>query len=251
MEIYDFSVAPGAVREIHCEGVYVYFYAGSAGGADATIALKHDASGERVLLLPGQAFRIEGGAKARRWIVGNHAGAGTIAGRLVIGTGRIDDNRITGSVEVIDGGKARSIAGAAFIGTGYQAATAAVYSGVQLWNPAGSGKNLVLKALAVVSQTGNWTAGIQHATAKLTNTLNTYAPKKRDMPAGVGLIAVQTAGAPPGTTVFSLSGIASQTEQFAFSEPVVIPPDSGLSCWIVTTVNMANQSSFEWFEESI
>ena len=61
---------------------------------------------------------------------------------------------VSGDVSVIDGNVARSLAGAAFV---WRPASpvAAARCHVQLWNPAGSGKTLILDALLVASTNAN------------------------------------------------------------------------------------------------
>lgn len=249
MEIYDFSVAPGAVREIHCEGVYVYFYAGSAGGADATIELKHDASGERVMLLPGQAFRIEGGAKASRWIVGNHAGAATIAGRLVIGTGRIDDNRITGSVEVIDGGKNRSRSNGAGIMPNNVTAAAGNYPYHGIYNPAASGKVAVINGILMSSSTAQsifleYGAGDPGGTANI--------PRNKNVGGVLSAVSVGRYGGTPtpaGDSLHFVSLSANTPFEPTLTEPIVINPGQYVRL-VGGTVATQLGSVFQFYEEA-
>lgn len=145
MEIYDIAIAPGQVRDIFCQGSYVYFYSGNAGGADATITVNQDSRGQRVLLMPGQAYRMPVGDAGTRWLIGNLKDEGTIVGRLVIGQGELTDNRVTGSVEVIDGDRNLTNAGLMFSGSSGSNPNASLYAVSQLWNPVGSGKNIVVK----------------------------------------------------------------------------------------------------------
>ncbi|WP_417283549.1 hypothetical protein [Comamonas sp.] len=251
MQIYDITVAPNRVQEVASSGRYLYYYNGSAGGADASITVKHDMSGTAIVLKPGQAFRLDekerGGG---RWLIGNYANAAPILGRVVVGNGRIDDNTITGSVEVIDGGKNRTMAGTAYIGTGYQAAVAAMYSGVQLWNPAGSGKNLMVGGISAACTVSAWTAWLIREGAKLASNVATFGAKKDGSQTGVGVVAVGTIGAVAANAVFSLSGAQQQANSYKFTEPMVVRPGEGITLWVVNAVNLTNQSSFEWFEEA-
>lgn len=256
MEILDFSIEPGAVREIHCQGSYVYFYGGSAGGADATIGVKMDAIGERVLLMPGQAFRMEPGKQAQRWIISNHAGQATIAGRLVIGSGKIDDNRVTGSVEVIDGGKNRTLAGQSFFASGNVAANAGTNSGILIFNPAGSIKNLLLKA-GSVSMGAASSYGLAWCTTfagAVDETATGIVPKKWGAMSVAKLYAFKTtsaAGLAAGGFSSMDTGTLSNNTQsrFLFQEPVVLEPGYG-ALLFGGVVNVSLVGTFEFTEDA-
>lgn len=253
MEIYDFSVAPGKVAEIHCEGTYVYFSAGSAGGADATISLKHDAAGSRVLLLPGQGFRMGEGLIGRRWLVSNYAGAATITGRLVIGSGAIDDNRVTGSVEVIDGEKARTMAGGMFAGSPAVAGVAGQYSNVQLWNPAGSGKNVIVTntdASSTVVGNAIWLfSTVQLSAAYSFAAVN----KKAGSAVPTASIRVENKAAGETYAMGILRNVqmqANKPEPWGIKGALVVPPGYGLNVFN-DAVGQTLTANYEWFEENI
>lgn len=255
MEIYDISIAPGQVRDIFVNGSYVYFYSGSAGGADATITVNQDSRGQRVLLMPGQAYRMPDGQVGTRWLIGNLRGEGTIVGRLVIGSGELTDNRVTGSVEVIDGGKNRTNAGMAFVFSSNMAGVAGVAGSAILWNPLGSGKNLFVKAFRI-SMGGAAPYGLEMVTGLgtgLTQDATYIAPKK------IGSVSVAkglrtTAGNFNGQS-WSFNSISTATlaanvvDQVQYQEPVLIQPGQGMRAFVA-----ANEVPFicniEYIEES-
>lgn len=234
MEIYDISIAPGQIRDIFCNGSYVYFYAGSAGGADATITVNQDSRGQRVLLQPGQAYRMPNGDTGTRWLIGNLRGEGTIVGRLLIGSGELTDNRVTGSVEVIDGGKDRTNAGVAFVATFNVVQIAAARSSAVLWNPAGSGKNIFVKTHRF-SQTAAGSYGCVLATSLGTGLITDtkhIAPKKRgtvSVAQGWCTNATVFNGTSENTNSFVTAALAAnQADNITFSEPILLQPGSGL-----------------------
>lgn len=224
MEIYDISIAPGQVRDIFVNGSYVYFYSGSAGGADATITVNQDSRGQRVLLMPGQAYRMPDGQVGTRWLIGNHKGEGTIVGRLVIGSGELTDNRVTGSVEVIDGGKYRTMAGQVF---GWRASFGALpsnYSFGQIFNPAGSGKRLLVKSYSASG--GNVIVG--WAQAEIGAELGSIGNKLSGGSASVCRSRkLQQTSASLAGAGFAQVGQIQSGATFIEPEPIVINPGHG------------------------
>lgn len=252
MEIYDISIAPGQVRDIFVNGSYVYFYSGSAGGADATITVNQDSRGQRVLLMPGQAYRMPDGQVGTRWLIGNLKGEGTIAGRLVIGAGELTDNRVTGSVEVIDGEKSRTLSGGNYIGAPTLFGTATEYPITQLWNPAGSGVNLVVQRVAGTAPI-NGAQSLYWSQAELTTDLTpTRAGNKRSDKA-IGIAKVKagrtTSATPPAVVLIGTNVQANVLIEFGIKGNMVVTPGWGLNVRSYV-LNEPHSNIFEWFEES-
>lgn len=153
MQPYDIAIAPNQSRTIDAAGNYVYFYAGSAGGADPTILIKGASSGLQIPLAPGQGLRLPGGQRESSWIIQNRAGAGTIIGTIAIGDGAITDNRVTGDVNVIDASRGLVLSDLSYWTNAYQAAVAATFAHCAVWNPAGSPKNLSVHVTGLISGT--------------------------------------------------------------------------------------------------
>jgi len=151
MQYYDLNIGVTGSRFIDVRASFIYFLNGSAGGSDTTIKVKNESGGDEILLKPGQAFRLPNGQFYNRWIISNYLGQAAIVGQLLLGEGDFFDGRISGSVEVIDGGKARVLADATYIGAASQIAVAAQNSHCQLWNPAGSGENLIVEQIFLAS----------------------------------------------------------------------------------------------------
>ena len=148
MQIYDFTVAANSQRQLDAPGTYFYYYSGSAGGADQTITLRGVSSGLRIVLKNGQSLRLPKGQNPETsWYIGNYANVATIVCTVIVGMGEIQDNRIQGSVEVVDGGKNRTLANLAFAGYAGVLNVAAQMSQVLLWNPSTT-KNLVVESIS-------------------------------------------------------------------------------------------------------
>lgn len=252
MQIYDITIAPNNVQEVASQGRYIYYYNGSAGGADASITVKHDMSGTAIVLKPGQAFRLDDKERGGgRWLIGNYANTAPILGRIVVGNGRIDDNTITGSVEVIDGGKNRTKAGMAFMMYANQVQTAGQVTINQLWNPVGSGKNAIVERI-------NLTCGgtAQAIVVRLTNTPLPGATGCQSKLVGgpVSSCVVQgvsQAGLATGTVVWAMYFAANSTVTLPLSEPIILPPGSGISASSGQPTGLDVPFSVEFYEESI
>lgn len=251
MQLYDITIAANTTRQLDAPGSYFYYYAGSAGGADSTITLRGLSSGLRLILKPGQAFRLPKGQKETAWVMTNYANTATIIGSVLVGDGDVTDNRITGSVEVIDGGKNRTMAKTAFVANSYSPGSAGTYAHNQLWNPIGSGKNIIVESIinqaltASAIQIGERTAAI--------STLNASQPKTKFLSSGVASVAqlrTEANAALLQTTFAEMYLPASTSIEKQFKEPIVIPPGVGLIC-VNTSQPTALVTVFEFFEEAI
>lgn len=251
MQFFDISIAPGQVRTIDVQGSYVYFVSGSAGGADATIALRNETGGDTVLLKPGQALRLRDGMEHVRWVVSNYRGEGTITGVLFMGSGDFRDNRISGSVEVVDGGKSRTLAGAAFMGYVGASALAPNYPYAQIWNPVGSGKFVVVEQIALWSVVAGALV-VTHDDAARASLGNAGLSKRQGGSAPVAEFRYEAMAARHTTGLTAIAVQANVTELVKFTEPVVLPPGAGLSVFHVeNTVNTHVNGTFEWYEENL
>jgi hypothetical protein len=239
----------GATFEIHTPGTFIYYLNGSAGGADSTIKVRAGSSGQTLLLKPGQGARLE--KSVSDWYITNYAGTSPILGQVLIGNGQFEDNRVTGSVEVIDGGKTRTL-----INVSYSAAlgiSAVNKAHLQLANPAGSGKNLIVSQI-IVSVNAAAQVTIKGAVTLLA-TLVGAPPAKIIKAAATASVAqgrsednvAVIAGTGDFATFLAGAGIAVP---YKFTEPVVIVP--GYAITINVGINtIALFATIEYFEESI
>jgi hypothetical protein len=252
LNYYDFTAAiSGAEFRISAAGTYLRYYSGAASGLDSRIVVKCDSRSLAVVLKPGQAVRLDAAdGKAVDWRLSNYAKQADISGFVVIGDGQLDDSTITGDVNVVDGGLSRTLANQAYIGYAFCAAVAAQYSHTQLWNPAGSGKNLFLETFNLSSPTaGTLIAGrfaAQYGSAS-TAVVNKYFGGA----AGVG-IQRYTNNAVPQITEYaaSYSVAANVAVPVELREPILIPPGQGF----IASHNMVNAAMtcvHEWYEQAI
>lgn len=244
---FPLNLPATGMQPVYQVGNYVYYSAGSAGGADPSIKVKTDL-GDEYILKPGQGFRLDG-RNFGNLQISNAGGVATIIGMVTIADGGFFDNRVTGSVEVIDGAKARTLGGGALMGGVTCGAVAATNAYVQLWNPAGSGKNVIVETVAYSSNT---TGGVGFRTGQtaITNFQgNGISKLAGGASSGVSLRYQNNAAAMGGANMLLVSVSAGQQAIYTFKEPVVLPPGNGL---IVTQgiVNADITASFEWYEES-
>ncbi|NUO87669.1 MAG: hypothetical protein HOQ37_16370 [Cupriavidus sp.] len=245
---YDLTIAPGGAQAIDVAGDRVQFL--TATDPFAQIEIRPNFSQGNITLRPGQGFKFS--EQVTRWVVFNRGNL-PLSGYLMIGSGDFFDRRISGTVDVIDGAKARTLGGIAFSGYAASAAVAAQYSRLQLWNPAGSGKRLVVES--VTQMTGSTGAnGITMGfNAVALTTAIAFGLCKRsgvaDSTAGQ-LRSDSTAAAAGAFNMMGSSLPASNTYQQKPVEPVLLEPGYGLVMQ-GASVNIAVSGMFEWYEEPV
>jgi hypothetical protein len=249
MQLYDITLTASQTRQLDAPGNYFYYYAGSAGGADATITLRGLSSGLRIILKPGQAFRLPQGAKENAWVMTNYAGTATIVGSVIVGDGDITDNRVTGSVEVIDGAKTRTLTGSA----GIMSAASPVpgvgnYIQQGVWNPAGSGKRIIVNKL-IFSSAQQQTIFMARIAAAAT--LSGVATMLFDGLAftGVAKVSIYTGTTPTGQVIAGFGVQAGQASTLDLNEPIIIKPGYGLTCQ-TGNANSDLVTTIPFFEEA-
>jgi hypothetical protein len=135
---------------------------------------------------------------------------------------------------------------------GFQAAVAAQYSHVQLWNPLTSGRRLILWDLTGVAIGAAMTFGLRHYNAALTNLFHTPQPKRvHTLGASPATqCRVQTNAAPLGTQFGYFAMAASNSFVVPLKVPLIIDP--GCSVVVVNdTVNQVCAASFGFDEEEL
>ena len=224
---YNFTLAANATQNLDVPGDYLKVIAATGAIRVRTV------EGWMKDLLPGQGVK---GLNFQRLILEDRSGAanvGTIA--VGIGADSIVDDRVTGSVEVIDTGKTLTANGRTFFGTRSQAASAGVFSFVQLWNPVGSGVRLSIRRLAISSDVNGGMplfiapVDINAAdTTKLANKLLNAAPS-------VVMAKIATDANTTGNAAWLLNGVATfslvANAQFEvpIRDPIVINPGIGIA----------------------
>lgn len=249
MQHYDINIPVGGAREINVQGDYVYYLSGSAGGLDDTITLRNISGSDVILLRPGQAFRLGNGDVQNRWLVGNFAGQGAIVGVLLMGAGEFSDNRTSGDVSVIDNSQGRVLLGQSFIACSFSVpALAANYSTSQIWNPPGSGKNLIVSKFIASSTTAGTLTGSFHALA-LANNNGLTRKKFSGGGSGVGNLRWGQAAVIPGDNgaIQAIQCAANLSVQVAFEDPLIIKQGYGLC--ISGAINQDVNVTYELLEQ--
>jgi len=255
MNIYDIGIEPGGVHTINVQADYIYFRTGTAGGGDTTVVFQPSSGGEAVYLQPGQAYKMPASMRGKNvtWVLRNLRGEGKIAGVILMGEGEFQDNRVSGSVEVIDGGKARTLAGFAYMGGVSVAGQAGTYSHVQLFNPAGSAKNLILEGM-LISSSAAAQVDFGPQTLQLDQLFPVKPVSKKFSAGGADTVAVtrrqNAVSTLLGNAFANVMIQASATVPVKFTEPVVVAPGFGVMVQS-ETLSAALTVTFEYFEESV
>lgn len=240
---YDFTLAAGQAQILDVTGTY-FTYKGGLGAIRVT-----PSSGEPIDLLPGQGMS---GVNFTRLTIKDLSGASNL-GVLLAGSGQWRDERITGAVEVIDGGRTRTLAGQTFDASGYQGSVAAQFAAVELWNPVGSGKRQVVKRIN--SSSGSTTSANALLTQQMMTTLSRKFPSK--MAGGAQSSAelrVQSLLAAPSEWPNANFGVIalqpSVTVDRVYQEPIIVLPGWGLLVMSATAATDIT-AGFEFVEELI
>lgn len=260
MQKFDFTApASGAPQVVNAPGRYLKYVSGTAGGNDTGLIVTPGGKpGSKVLLYPGQAITLpdDGSMQPSAWTIANAVGQATIAGTVVVGDGRLDDNTLQGVVQVVDGGKSRTLAGSAYLGYYYkQAGGANTYATVALLNPATSTTRIVVEQYYLSA--GAIAVGAQYGIAAAANVTPALAlvggggNKRSGGQASAGQVyqgAIGAGGLPLSYT-FSLRTMqANGSTTGALREPLVLLP--GYAFALEASVANADMGAeFEWYEE--
>jgi hypothetical protein len=255
MQIFDITVPANSTFVVHAPGHYFKYMSGSNGGGDATLVITPGMmGGTKVNLAPGQAYRHPASKPTPdSWTLANYSNTATIVGKVVVGDGQIDDPTIAGTVQVVDGGKFRTLSGSAYTAFGFAGGVAAQYSRVQLWNPAGSGKRVVLERLWPYSDnTGAQAMHIKFSSAPLTAMVQVGVQKLAPGASGAAAVYADSSATPSsvygGAILMACGQPASTNAMLQIDEPYVLPPGTGVVLYSVfAAINLGG--TFEWYEE--
>ena len=241
------AAAIGASMTVNVQATYVYYESASAGGADTRIKVVTD-YGDEFMLKVGQGTQLKKGYT--RLYVSNVKGQGAIIGNLVLADEPFADNRVVGSVEVIDGGKNRTMAGNTFIGSVSIGATPGFNGAAQLFNPGASGVNLFVSSFSISSATTGNLLLLRAAVAPLVSSAGYGGNKRIGASAAASQLRYEGLAALPGgaNMLQIMNGI--EPFKFEFDEPLMIPPANGINIFS-NQQNATVVANFEWHEESV
>lgn len=240
--LYDVTLAPGASGNIAVLGSYAKVSSAPAGA----VQLRLD-GGEAFSLQEGQGIRLPDGCTQFRDVTIKNTAA--IAQTIVvfIGDTRFEDTRITGTVSVVDGGKARTISSQAFVGYNGNTSGGATFTVVQLRNPTTT-KRLVVKRVTLSTSIAGIVQMSRHAVALADGPYNVYSKLLAAPAAMSALIYRDLLAATPGNQMFSLQLVANTPFVMVLEEPIVIPPGESL-CFTMTVFSATFTAIYEGFEE--
>lgn len=192
-----------------------------------------------------ETVRITNGATAQT--IRHFYGSGDAGSRRTSGLVRIDG---ASDVSVIDGGKNRTLAGVAFLAYSNAGGTAGNVPHQQLWNPTGSGKNLIVGRVMLSSGTAQAVRLASHNAAL--PTLGAVPTSKRlTGAAGIAQARVLTTSAVAlGTLMYNTALLANTPLIVSFTEPIVVPPGCGLLS-VGSAAGADCPTNFEYFEETV
>lgn len=162
------------------------------------------------------------------------------------------NDRVVGEVSVINGERSRTIADIAFFSYNGIGGAAAKYSHCQLWNPAASGKKLVVEQI-IVSSPANTEIQLGSYNAQLLTASAEGGVSKRIVAGAAASVAEQrreTNAAILITKGFAdFLAAASQPVVIRPTEPIIIYEGWGLNV-VNLTVNVNVYATFEFYEEA-
>jgi hypothetical protein len=236
---FDFNLSPNGAQQLDVRGKF-FKLVSSTGKVRVTTD-----TGDSIDLLPGQGVSHVN----FQWLSVKDRSGATNAGVLLAGGFDFSDDRITGSVEVIDGGKSRTNSDSACMGYGYVAAAAGQSSYVQLLNPAGSGMNLYIERVSFMCGSAAQGIGLRRCDAAIANLYGQGSRKRMGAVASVAQVRTEANAAVLGQGNWLMS-IPPAVSMYTFTEPLQVPPGTG-----VIMANMEFTQSiggaFEYFEEPI
>lgn len=146
---YDFNLpaAVGASQMFSVAGSSVLLLSAPGGNVEVTTN-----TGEKFRLLEGQGFDLKDGRRFE-WIVVRNLQAIANAGRLFAGDDSFVDRRTTGTVQVIDNARELTKLGITFYDfVNTSSASNPTWTPiVQVWNPVGSGKRVMIQNASILT----------------------------------------------------------------------------------------------------
>lgn len=243
-QIYQFTIPAGGSFPLQVAGSF--FKILSQTGA---VGVTGDTFGTIGELLAGQGLRE---VDFQRLTFRDTTGAANLV-RVLVADANFVDDRITGEVSVIDGSRAITMSGRAFMAAVFNtsAAAAGTYPHAQVFNPAGSTKNLIFKS---IEGTLNGTTGpldfmlTQTQIAAATGGANVVS-KKAGGPVTVAVPAMENRAALlAATNSYVGFPLANVPVLFKPNEPIIVTPGWGLVVRCSTPATWLG-ANFDFYEE--
>lgn len=242
MELLSFTFAANETKRFERAGRYIEVI-------DAPYAFNlflSDAAGGRVdhALNALSGLFLEGNYAAVDMT--NGANAQTVT--LLVTDGRGGSRRQPGVVQVVDGGRARTLANVAGVGSVPASAVIGNFSHVQLWNPAGSGRNVFVRNVVVATATVNGFYIRTHNAALTTLIGNPVSKLNQNILTSYELRSQSNAALLGQGVLFSATP-ANTPFPYRFEEPMCLAPGIGLMA--SGGSNSDIQATFDFFHEAV
>lgn len=226
MQTYDFNT--GNQGTLVAAGTLVAYVSGNALGLDDGIIIRPERGGSAVELQPGQSFTFT--ERFQQLRIAARTQAVTVAGKILVGEGSFTNNRVGGDVNVIDGGKNRTLLNQAFVGYMSITAGVALLPFCQLHNPAGSTNRLIVKTIRLGSSLAGFVSYSIHTAALADGPYNTRSKLSNGATSISKLYRDQLAASPAGA-IETAPVLSNGSTQIQFSEPLVILPGASVIAW--------------------
>ncbi|WP_290904448.1 hypothetical protein [Aquabacterium sp.] len=245
IQTYTFS---GTGRQIDAQGVFFRYEAGSDGSGVTSIRVLADGA---ILgtFEPGDTIDLP--TPAKRWEV--YPTSNGCIGSVRIGNARVTSNKLQGIVQIVDGGKTRTVANQAFSSSMATQGSAGNCGVVALYNPAGSGRRAICSSFMTSCNVNSGYVIAKLKTGIFVSSTGTRFGISRKVGGAAGVCAaggmseqvVQT-GQPEEVIVYA----ATTTPLIVrMDEPFILEPGSFLS--VQGPANSSISSSFHWYEEQL
>lgn len=241
-KIYDFRMAANGSFTLLVEGSFYRIQ--SATGA---VEVRRDGGSGIGPIFPGQGERDE---NFTRLTIVDKSGQPNV-GFIVVSDGTFVDDRISGEVSVIDGNKSRTAAGGAYMWR--PTSIGANFNHAQLWNPAGSGKDIIVDAFFLTSSLAG-AVSVCRNTVALAN-VAPNAVQNALLNAGTAGVAMPKTESLAALIYNNCLGTAlvNANGSFDFStvlkRPIEVPPGSGL-VFLSEVVGATISGWVSFFEEA-
>lgn len=258
MRDYRFDFANGTTDLVETMAVrtgYIRFYELlSGGGIDPRIRVESMGGGWQCILRPGQGFRLP--AEEPTGVVVTNLSGVAMAGNIKLGPRdwQFEDQRLTGTVSVVDSNFALTQAGQAFAPYLFLAASAGNFGHIQFLNPIGSGR--IIEVQSLIAGLGAATGVTAVLTSPPFAALTTLAPADANQSklasggvAGVLQVRSQVAAAALQTTrvVWAATLAAAGSHEKIWRAPILLNPGDGLMI-VVGAVNIGLTANAETVE---
>lgn len=239
--IYDFTLPANGSMQLNVEGEYLRIMSSTGSVEIVTDVMR---------LGPLKTGQGQENTPFKRITINDKSGIANIGTILVASSGFVDQ-RISGTVEVVDGGKNRTLAGSAFSAASSPGpGGASVYTTSYLYNPAGGLVNVVINDLYFSSATAQVIYVVMGTGLPPGNVFQ--IPSKNS--GGVIATALKydnsIGAAVSGGVLFAQAVQINQQSIIKLTEPLVLRPGAWMAI-ACQTPNTDLQATRQFFEEGI